>query len=104
VARRSLDDLTNAEVFEEAERRRARLYAAAVLESLSTHPGESDDGPKLLDRAGLGRAIGKSPSSIDRLVREGMPFIPAGAVKRFSLPDVIAWMSSRQQREPVAAE
>lgn len=80
---------------------------AAVLEALAASEehdageallGEMVNGPKLLDRAGLARAVGKSVASVDRLVREGLPFLAVGDVRRFELDAVLAWLRARGAR------
>jgi hypothetical protein len=94
-----------AELVDQLERRCAERTAAIVLERLSPNDSRSEDGsaPALLDRAGLGRALGASLSTVDRLVRDGCPFIVAGASKRFQLDRVLAWLEARNAKPQLRA-
>jgi hypothetical protein len=53
--------------------------------------------PTLLDRRGLGRALGCCCDTVDKLRREGMPEVRVGDVPRFHLDDVIAWLKTRKR-------
>ena len=75
---------------------------ADVIEQLAGEIDLDDDAandgarpPALLDRVGLARAIDKSPASVDRLCREGMPYLRVGDVKRFELENVLVWLRER---------
>ena len=68
------------------------LVREAVAEALADHaPSEL----AVLDRLGLSKALGCSVSTIDRLRKEGAPFVSVGDVARFELPHVLQWLRER---------
>lgn len=69
------------------------LVSRAVCEALDKGIG----GPVLVDRQDLARALGCSPSSVDRLRREGMPTVRlAPQVVRFEPVKCIEWLRAKQ--------
>ncbi|HXX68453.1 MAG TPA: hypothetical protein VEK07_14790 [Polyangiaceae bacterium] len=59
---------------------------------------------RLLSKKGIATALGVSQSTIDRLVREGMPVaVFAGESKRFELDACRQWLSQRGRRPTTAA-
>ena len=56
---------------------------------------KSEGPPPLLDRAGLGRALDVSIATVDRLVRDGCPFLLVLDSRRFEIDVVKAWLRSR---------
>lgn len=72
------------------------LVRTAVQEALA----EQVDGalaPALLDRQGLGQALGCSLATVDRMRREaGFPELRVGDAARFELAEVLAWLRNRE--------
>jgi len=52
--------------------------------------------PALLDRPGLARELGVSPSTVDRLRKEGLPVVMVCESPRFELAAVLSWLRSRR--------
>jgi hypothetical protein len=53
----------------------------------------SNDGPALLDRSGLARALGCSPSLVDKMRKRGMPTKTLGdRGARFDLATCLEWV------------
>src|SRR4051812_17762449 len=50
--------------------------------------------PPLLDRAGLARALSVSTSTVDRLLRAGLPYLRVADAKRFELASTLAYLRS----------
>jgi hypothetical protein len=73
-----------------------------VLEQVLADQRE-DPACLLLDRNGIAKALGCSPSQIDRLRRLGMPFIRLGDVPRFELARCLEWLRQRQDDDPTDA-
>lgn len=48
--------------------------------------------PALLDRAGIAQRLGTSPSTVDRLRREGMPVVWLCDSPRFEADACLAWL------------
>jgi hypothetical protein len=69
------------------------LVKTALSEALAEQ--REDCAPVLLDRNGLAKALGCSPSQIDRLRRLGLPFIRLGDVPRFELARCLDWLRQR---------
>ncbi|MFT3769645.1 MAG: tyrosine-type recombinase/integrase [Minicystis sp.] len=90
------------------EARRARIHAAvdALLDALfdDTEPAPAAPAPTapavLVDKREVARTLGVSVATVDRLDREGQPFIRVGDVKRYDLAAVLAWHRDRLDREP----
>lgn len=59
---------------------------------------------KIVDGEALSRAIDLSAPTIAKLRGEGMPVIRTGAVYRYDLDDVIAWMKSRSNANDSTSE
>lgn len=72
----------------------AELVTGAVATALE---GATTSGPQpLLDRAALGKALGVSTSTVDRLVLRGLPHLVVGDAKRFERDPVLAWLRSQE--------
>jgi hypothetical protein len=72
----------------------------AVTHALLRVPtADSGDAPALLDRQGLARQLGCSVAQVDRLCRDGLPYVRLGESKRFRLDGVIAWLEQRSQSQ-----
>jgi len=54
------------------------------------------DGPRLLDRGGAGRLLSVSTKTLDRLVKQGAPFLLVGDAKRFDPAALLAWLRARR--------
>ncbi|MEZ4301921.1 MAG: hypothetical protein R3B70_43715 [Polyangiaceae bacterium] len=54
-----------------------------------------------MSKAELAAALGKSTATIDRHVREGMPYAREGARRIFDLDACRAWLRNRPARESV---
>jgi len=68
-----------------------------VLDALSELEGlAANRGPSLLDRAGLARELGCSLASVDRMARQGLPFVRVGSVGRFDLQLVRDWLAGEE--------
>lgn len=74
------------------------LVRDAVADLLEQHDGASA-GPALLDRAGLARALGVSPPTVDRMRAEGAPELRVGDSPRFELAAVLGWLRERGTRK-----
>lgn len=59
--------------------------------------------PALLDRGRLARELCCAAGTVDRLVRDGLPFVRVGADRRFDLVHVKAWLESRTNGEETEA-
>jgi hypothetical protein len=66
------------------------LVKSAVCEALAEQ--REDPEPPLLDRNGLAKALGCSPSQVDRLRRGGLPCVRLGDVPRFELARCLEWL------------
>lgn len=85
------------------EARRARIHAAvdalidALLDSVEpTYPSPASIAPaSLIDKRELARALNVSVATVDRLDREGQPFLRIGDAKRYDLASVLAWHRER---------
>lgn len=55
--------------------------------------------PTYLDRGRLGRELCCAPATIDRMVKEGLPFVRVGSDRRFDLHAVKAWLESKTNGE-----
>jgi hypothetical protein len=63
--------------------------------------GAASNAPRrLLDRVGIGRALGVSVATVDRLVRQGMPHVLVAEARRFELPSVLEWLRARKDGTP----
>jgi predicted DNA-binding transcriptional regulator AlpA len=70
------------------------LVTRAVCEALDRGIG----GPVLVDKQDLARQLGCSPSSVDRLRREGLPSVQLSPqVVRFEPAKVIEWLKEHKQ-------
>jgi hypothetical protein len=52
--------------------------------------------PRLLDRDGAARLLGVSTKTLDRLVKEGAPFLLVGDAKRFEPAVLVGWLKARR--------
>lgn len=60
-----------------------------------------DVAPALLDRSGIGRTLGISPSTVDRLRREGLPCVLIGDSPRFLAAECVSWLlENRRPQQP----
>lgn len=71
----------------------AVAFRAAVAEVVAEVVVEPR--PALLDRGRFAREVSVSPATVDRLVREGLPFVRVGADRRFDLAECVAWLRAR---------
>ena len=56
--------------------------------------------PALLDRGRLARELCCAPATVDRMVKEGLPFVRVGSDRRFDLHAVKAWLKrTTEERE-----
>ena len=78
------------------------LVKTAVSEALAEH--REDRAPAVLDRNGLARALGCSPSQVDRLRRVGLPCVRVGDVPRFELARCLEWLRQRGNDETMDPE
>ncbi len=70
------------------------LVRAAVVDALGELEGlAANRPPALLNRAGLARELGCSLASVDRMARQGLPFVRVGSVRRFDLQAVRGWLA-----------
>ncbi len=76
----------------------AALVAEAVGDALERAAPVA--GGQLLDRNGLARALGVSTSTVDRLVRTGLPCLLVCEARRFELPAVLEWLRARSEGNP----
>ncbi len=53
-------------------------------------------GPVLVDKQDLARQLGCSPSHVDHLRKQGMPWVPVGQVVRFEPVKVLEWLRARE--------
>ena len=49
-------------------------------------------GPALVDKQDMARQLGCSPSQVDHLRKQGMPWVPVGQVVRFEPVKVLEWL------------
>lgn len=76
----------------------AALVVDAVTDALErAAPGA---GPQLLDRNSLARSLGVSTSTVDRLVRTGLPCLLVCEARRFELAAVLEWLRARSGGPP----
>ncbi len=50
----------------------------------------------LLDSNQCAQALSTSRTTIDRLVRQGMPFVRLGEVRRYDFDEVLTWLRNRE--------
>jgi hypothetical protein len=89
---------------------RARIHAAvdALLDAL-LEPAEPAPPPapaldvRLVDKREAARALAVSVATIDRLDREGQPFVRVGDAKRYDLAAVLAWHRDRPASDAPAS-
>jgi hypothetical protein len=76
----------------------AEFVRDAVAAALAEQ--REDVSPVLMDRSGIGRALGVSPTTVDRLRREGLPCVLIGDSPRFIVASCIEWLhTNRVSRE-----
>jgi hypothetical protein len=72
---------------------------AAVRAELKEHAALSSQlSPEYVDRSGLARELSVSLPIVDRLCREGMPYVTIATVRRFRVAAVREWLESRENR------
>lgn len=73
----------------------AELVRNAVAEALAE---QREDAPALLlDRSGIAKALGCSPSTINRLRQEGMPCVLLGDSPRFEADRCVEWLRTHRR-------
>jgi len=76
------------------------LVRVAVIEALGELEGlAANRAPALLDRAGLARELGCSLASVDRMARQGLPFVRVGSVRRFERETALGWLARESGRQ-----
>lgn len=76
----------------------AALITTAVGAALD---GTTSSGPlPLMDRVGISRTLHVSVSTVDRLVRQGMPHVMVAEARRFEPGEVLAWLRNRGNNGP----
>jgi excisionase family DNA binding protein len=75
--------------------RRDVVDAARAIFATAEKPLERTSG---LTKQQVAKALGVSCSTIDRLVREGMPVVHVGDHRRFDLADCGPWLRARGKR------
>jgi hypothetical protein len=73
----------------------AALVQDAVARALAE--AREDAAPALLDRSDIARRLGVSPSTVDRLRREGMPATFVCSSPRFELDRCLDWLRAHSQ-------
>ena len=68
------------------------LVTRAVREAMA----QGIVGPVLVDKQDLARQLGCSPSHVDHLRKQGMPWVPVGQVVRFEPVKVLEWLRARE--------
>lgn len=68
------------------------LVTRAVREAMA----QGIVGPVLVDKQDLARQLGCSPSHVDHLRKQGMPWVPVGQVVRFEPVKVLEWLRAQE--------
>lgn len=76
----------------------AQERLAALLVDVAI-PAQARPKPALLDRSDLAQALGCSPATVARLVRQGAPFVWLVDSRRFELEAVLAWLRERSREQ-----
>jgi hypothetical protein len=71
-----------------------------VTEEREQAQREGYDPERLLDRKALAARLSVSVHQVDRLVRDGLPFLWVGDVKRFAWRDVREWLNRVEEPHP----
>lgn len=79
--------------FVEAIAARAAEHVVERIAELLPEPDREP--PALLDRAALARALACSTAQVDRLTRDGLPFLRVGEVRRYQREVVMRWLEQR---------
>ena len=88
------DNADQAPVYTLTRAQLEELIAKAVCQAFDRGIG----GPVLIDKQDMARQLGCSPSSLDRLRREGLPSVQlAKQVVRFEPAKVIEWLREHKQ-------
>lgn len=74
---------------------RAKRAEADELEAAPPPASAASVVEPLIDKRELARRLGVSPATIDRLDREGQPFLRVGDVKRYACAEVLRWHAER---------
>ncbi len=77
----------------------ADMVADRVAARIGAAPTPSP-GQRLATKSELARELSCSTATVDRMVREGMPFVAVGRTRRFDLADCRAWCEARTERAP----
>lgn len=89
------------ELFELEAEEHAELVAEKV-KRVTSAPAPAEP-PRRLKKSELAQHLGVSTVQVDRLDREGQPFIRIGDAKRYDLAEVLAWHASRTSSKPAPA-
>jgi hypothetical protein len=73
---------------------------ASALRAVRTSAQSSSTPTPLVDKRELARLLRVSPATVDRLDRDGQPFVRVGDAKRYSPDDVLTWHRKRTSSEP----
>jgi len=71
------------------------LLAEVIAETASATSKPPEPAP-LMDRHGLAQLLDVSLSTVDRLIREGVPRVYVGDAPRFDRERVMAWLEARE--------
>lgn len=78
------------------------LIREAVERALADQ--RQDVAPVLIDRNGVARALGISPSTVDRLRRDGLPCVLIGDSPRFLAAECVSWLLENRRPQPTEVE
>lgn len=71
------------------------MIKRALIEALAEVQAAEPPGRRLHDAREVGVAIGCSSATVNRLVREDMPYVLVGDTRKFDLDEVLAWLKTR---------
>jgi hypothetical protein len=77
------------------------LIRDAVADALADRSTSTT--PRLLDKQSMAAQLSCSPATLDRMAREGCPYVLVGSVRRFDPAAVVAWVSGRSVVQPEPA-
>ena len=76
---------------------------AAILRTMGCRTVPTATVEPIVDKREIARRLGVSVASVDRLDREGQPFVRVGDVKRYNMTEVLAWHRARTAGQPAKA-
>jgi len=79
------------------------LLDALLAPASQTAPAPSSAREPLVDKREMSWLFAVSPSTIDRLARTGMPFVPVGEVRPYDVDACRVWMAEQGQRPAAQA-